>query len=97
MVLLTWPQALLSETVHLATTAATLLLTVRLLRRAIKPIAFSTRYLLIPLVTIAEGYFFLHPHAPWTLPVGAALLAGGSYLIIRTRPDSVPLSHNPFR
>ncbi len=82
LVLLTWPQALLSETVHLSITAATLILSVRLLRGT-DPIAFSTRYLLIPLVTIAEGYFFLHPHAPWTLPVGAALLAGGSWLLLR--------------
>lgn len=81
-VLLNWPQALLSGGIHLALTAATLLLTVRLLR-TLAPTAFSTRYFLIPLVTIAEGYFILHPKAPITLPVGTALLAGGSYLLLR--------------
>ena len=82
LVLLTWQQALLSASVHLAITAATLLLTVRLVR-TLSPVAFSTRFFLIPLVTIVEGYLLLHPNAPWTLPVGAALLAGGSYFLLR--------------
>ena len=82
IVLLTWPQALLSESVHLAVLAATLLLTVRLLRD-LGPIAFSTRCLLIPLVTIVEGYALLHPIASWTLPAGILLIVGGSLLLLR--------------
>ena len=81
-VLLAWPQALLSEAVQLALEAATLLLTVRLLRD-LAPVAFSTRYFLIPFVTIAEGYFIMHPRVPWTLFGGVTLLAGGSFLLFR--------------
>ncbi len=84
-VLLTKPQVLVGETVHLATLAATLIFTIRLLRD-LPPIAFSTRYLLAPGVTIAEGYLILHPHTGWTLAAGLLLLAGGSALLLRAEP-----------
>lgn len=82
VLLLTWPQVLLSESVRLGVQAATLLLSFRILRD-LNPVASSTRFFLIPLVTIAEGYFLLHPTAAWTLPAGALLLAGGSARLLR--------------
>ena len=83
LVLLTWQQALLSQTVHLVIDAVTLLLAVRLLRD-LTPAAFSTRYFLVPLVTILEGFLILHPKANWPLAGGHPwLLGGGSALLLR--------------
>lgn len=53
-----------------------LVLTVWLLRE-MKPVRFSARVLLIPLVTIAEGYVMMRPALGWTTAAGIALLAGG--------------------
>ena len=84
-ILLSWRQTLLSVSVHLLLEAATIFLTVRLLRD-LTPIAFSTRYLLIPLVTIGEGYLILRPTPHWTLVAGVLLLVGGSSLLLRGDP-----------
>ncbi len=85
--LLPWPQTVLTDGIQFGIQGAILLLTVRLLRDT-DPVAFSTRFLLIPLVTIAEGYLLLHPRLTWTLVAGAALLAGGSALLLR--PEHQP-------
>ena len=51
-----------------------LFLTVWLLRD-LEPIAFSARLLLIPLITIIEGYLLLRPPLTWTSAGGILLLA----------------------
>jgi drug/metabolite transporter (DMT)-like permease len=52
-------------------------LTVWLLR-TMDPIRFSTRFLVIPLVTIFEGAVLLRPEITGRMAVGFLLLAGGS-------------------
>ena len=59
-----------------------LLLTVWLLRE-MQPIAVSTRYLLVPLVTIFESYLIERPRADWTVFAGMILMGGGSFLLLR--------------
>jgi drug/metabolite transporter (DMT)-like permease len=57
-----------------------LLLTVWLLRE-MRPVAFSSRLLTIPLVTIVESYLLLRPALSWTTAAGVLLLAGGAALL----------------
>lgn len=45
--------------------------------REMAPVSFAARYFLVPLVTVAEGYFLLHPKGNWTMLAGAVLLGGG--------------------
>jgi drug/metabolite transporter (DMT)-like permease len=59
-----------------------LLLTVWLLR-AIAPVPFSARLLLVPLVTIVGSYVVLRPPTVWTTWLGIVLLAGGAAGLLR--------------
>ena len=61
-----------------------LLLTVWLLRE-MRPVAFSARFLLIPLITIVESYLAIRPAATWTTVAGVALLAAGGVALLVTR------------
>ncbi len=53
-----------------------LLLTMWLLRE-MSAVRFSTRYLLVPLVTIVEGFLLVRPQWGWTMGAGLLLLGGG--------------------
>ena len=66
-----------------------LLLTVWLLRE-MQPVAVSTRYLLVPLVTIVESYVIERPHADWTVFAGMILMGGGSFLLLRGNAQPAP-------
>lgn len=59
-----------------------LLLTVWLLRE-MKPIRFSARVLIVPLVMILEGYALERPPIDWTTGLGVILLAGGAVGLLR--------------
>ena len=59
------------------------LLTVWLLR-AMPPIAFSTRYLFVPLTAIVESLVILRPGVTWTTALAVLLLGGGSLLLLRS-------------
>ena len=63
-----------------------LLLTVWLLRE-MKPIRFSARVLMVPLIMILEGYVLERPPVDWTTGLGVVLLAGGAVGLLRA--DSV--------
>ncbi len=63
--------------------APLLWLTVWLLRE-MNPISFSSRYLLIPLVTIAEGFILVRPGINWVMAGGVLLLAGGGVVLLRS-------------
>jgi drug/metabolite transporter (DMT)-like permease len=58
-------------------------LTVWLLHE-MNPISFSSRYLLIPLVTIAEGFILVRPRGNWLMAAGVLLLAGGGLALLRS-------------
>ena len=58
---------------------------------SVPPVAFSTRYLLIPLTAAIEGLVYLRPAVTWRLTAGLlALLFGAVKLLVREehRPDS---------
>jgi drug/metabolite transporter (DMT)-like permease len=58
------------------------------LLREMPPVRFATRYLVIPLLTIAEGYVVLRPDVTARMVVGAALLIGGAAWILFSKvPD----------
>ena len=63
-------------------------LTVWLLRQ-MPPTAFSSRYLLVPLVTVVEGFLLLRPGGSWTLVAGLGLMAGGSAWLLMDDSDEV--------
>ncbi len=69
------------------------LLLLLLLLRGVRPVAFAARYLLIPLVTAAEGAVALRPAITWRLELGAVLVVGGAVRLLqgRSRRDS-PMS-----
>ncbi len=54
-----------------------------------KPVAFSSRYFLIPLVTIAENLALLKPATTWTTWAGLALIAGGAVALLRADSHEV--------
>ena len=64
------------------------------LLREMTPVRFGTRYLVIPLLTIVEGYVVLRPEVTSRMVVGAALLIGGAAWILfsKTSEDEVVLS-----
>jgi drug/metabolite transporter (DMT)-like permease len=57
-------------------------LTVWLLRR-MQPVALSARLLVIPLVSVVESYLLVRPGIGWSSVVGVALMAGGSWGLMR--------------
>lgn len=74
--------ALASIVAHLLLTTLTLWLTIWLLRD-LSPVRFASRFLLIPLITVVEGYLILRPENTWTLIAGVALMAAGVMMLIR--------------
>jgi drug/metabolite transporter (DMT)-like permease len=46
------------------------------------PVHFATRYLVVPLLTVVEGYVVLRPDMTARMAVGAALLTGGAAWIL---------------
>jgi drug/metabolite transporter (DMT)-like permease len=64
------------------------------LLREMSPVRFAARYLVIPLLTIVEGYVALRPEVTARMVVGAVLLAGGSVWILfsKASDDGVVLS-----
>jgi hypothetical protein len=61
-----------------------ILLTVWLLRE-MRPVAFSARCLLIPLVTIIESYLLMRPAINWTTVAGVILLAVGGFALLAAK------------
>jgi drug/metabolite transporter (DMT)-like permease len=59
-------------------------LTVWLLRE-MDPVRFSARFLVIPLLTIVEGFVLLRPEVTGRMVVGIGLLAGGSAWMLGVR------------
>ncbi len=59
-----------------------LLLAIWLLRR-MPPVRFSTRYLLVPLVTIVESFVLLRPGGSWVTLAGLAMMGGATGLLWR--------------
>jgi drug/metabolite transporter (DMT)-like permease len=58
------------------------------LLREMPPVRFATRYLVIPLLTIVEGYVALQPDVTARMVVGAALLIGGAaWILFSKAPD----------
>ncbi len=53
------------------------------LLRAMPPIAFSTRYFLVPLIAIVESLVILRPGVTWTTAFAVLLLGGGSLVLLR--------------
>jgi drug/metabolite transporter (DMT)-like permease len=59
-------------------------LTVWLLRE-IDPVRFSARFLVIPLVTIVEGFVLLRPEVTGRMVAGTVLLAGGAGWMLKEK------------
>jgi drug/metabolite transporter (DMT)-like permease len=59
--------------------------------REMRPIAISTRYLLVPLITIVESYIIERPTAAWTVYAGVILMAASAFVLIRTSPCDIAL------
>ena len=58
------------------------------LLREMSPVRFSTRYLVIPLLTVVEGYVIVRPEVTARMVVGAALLIGGTaWILFSKAPD----------
>jgi drug/metabolite transporter (DMT)-like permease len=59
-----------------------------------QPVRFATRYLVIPMLTVVEGYVVLRPEVTARMAVGAALLVGGTMWILfsKASDDEVILS-----
>jgi drug/metabolite transporter (DMT)-like permease len=58
------------------------------LLREMSPVRFAARYLVIPLLTVVEGYVVLRPELTARMVVGAALLTGGAARILVSKaPD----------
>jgi drug/metabolite transporter (DMT)-like permease len=54
------------------------------------PVRLGARYLLVPLLTIVEGYCLLRPELTFRMGLGAGLLAGGAgWLLLSRRKDEV--------
>ncbi len=64
------------------------------LLRAMQPVRFASRYLLIPLLTVVQGYVLVRPVLTVRVVAGAALLAAGTGLLLFLKPtdDRVGLS-----
>jgi hypothetical protein len=55
------------------------------LLRGMSPVRFGTRYLVIPLVTVVEGYVVLRPEVSLQMGFGAALLGGSAAYLLLSR------------
>jgi drug/metabolite transporter (DMT)-like permease len=64
---------------------AEVLLLLWLLRR-MPPVQFTSRYLLIPLLTVLEAYILVHPALTLRIGVGVILLATGAGILLLHRP-----------
>jgi drug/metabolite transporter (DMT)-like permease len=55
--------------------------------RALSPLRFAARFLIIPLLTVLEAYILIRP--PWSLRIGggAALLVTGAAMLVLANPD----------
>jgi drug/metabolite transporter (DMT)-like permease len=64
------------------------------LTREMPPIRFAARFLVIPLLTVLEGYIVLHPPLTLRIAAGAVLLALGAARLLLMKPaeDDVVLS-----
>jgi len=71
------------ETVRLLLVEAPILLLTAWLLREMRPIRFSARILMVPLVVIVEGYVLERPAVGWTTGLGVILLAGGAGGLLR--------------
>ena len=65
------------------------LLTIWLLPR-LRPIAFSSRFLLAPLVTIIGGMLLIRPSTPWTTWLGLVLIAAAGWTMLRENGPEKP-------
>lgn len=84
----TWSGVSSLISIHSLYNLAELLLLVCLLRE-MSPVRLATRYLIVPLFTVLEGFAFLHP--PLTIRMAAGLLllvAGAAYLLSSRGWDS---------
>jgi drug/metabolite transporter (DMT)-like permease len=57
-------------------------------------VRFAARYLVIPLLTVVEGYVVLRPEVTARMVVGAVLLVGGTVWVLfsKASDDEVILS-----
>jgi hypothetical protein len=55
------------------------------LLQGMSPVRFGARYLVIPLVTVAEGYVLLRPELTWRMGFGALLLVGSAAFLLLSR------------
>jgi drug/metabolite transporter (DMT)-like permease len=62
-----------------------LLLTIWLVRE-LRPIAFSSRFVLVPLVTIVGGLIMTRPPIGWEAWLGLAMAMGASWRLLRDEP-----------
>jgi drug/metabolite transporter (DMT)-like permease len=64
------------------------------LLREMQPVRFAARYLVIPLLTVVEGYVVLRPEVTARMVVGAVLLVGGTVWVLfsKASDDEVILS-----
>ncbi len=63
------------------------------LLREMSPVRFATRYLVVPLLTVIEGYVVLRPDLTARMAVGAALLTGGAaWILFSKTPGSETVS-----
>ncbi len=65
-------------------------LTIWLLRE-MKPVNFASRYLLVPLITIIEGYLIERPTVNWTAFAGAFLVAAAATALLIDAPKPSPV------
>jgi drug/metabolite transporter (DMT)-like permease len=83
---ITWPSGDIAyQAAILTLRVAEIFLTLWLVR-AMDPIPFAARYLVIPLLTILEGFILIHPPLTTRLFLGTTLLIIGSAWILTAKP-----------
>jgi hypothetical protein len=55
------------------------------LMRAVTPVRFAARFLVIPLLTVVEGLALMRPEVSWRVAGGAALAAFGAWRLMTAR------------